>query len=302
MHPPDIDVGIETASVRTMSASSLAGMLDVFDVQPSGGGTFIGHSDHGERQVVDASQVLAQSIVAATKAVGGKVGRRASGVFCRPVMGEQPIQFSVDVVHNGRSFATAVVTASQGEKVCAVTTVLLDVPTDDVIRHPVTSPDSSPDDAIPVSMPMQGRELRLVGLADPNDPDEVGPPRIEAWLHYDETPARDDLQRALLAHFTGHLSISTTMRAHAGVGTAQSHKTLSTGVIAIEISFHDPVAWDGWLLYDHESTAVGAGMSYVRGQIRDRSGRLLASFSQDGLLRRFAADSSALAVDERARL
>jgi acyl-CoA thioesterase II len=52
----------------------------------------------------------------------------------------------------------------------------------------------------------------------------------------------------------------------------------------------------------HESTSVGAGMSYVRGQIRDRSGRLLASFSQDGLIRRFASDSGALAVDEHARL
>ena len=52
--------------------SSLAGMLDVFDVQPSGGGHFTGYSDYGERQVVDASQVLSQSIVAATKAVSGK--------------------------------------------------------------------------------------------------------------------------------------------------------------------------------------------------------------------------------------
>jgi acyl-CoA thioesterase len=285
-----------------MTASSLEGMLDVFDVQPSGDRHFTGYSDYGGRQVVDASQVLAQSIVAATKVVGTKVARRVSGVFCRPVMGEQPIDFSVDVVQNGRSFATAVVTASQGEKARAVTTVLLDVPADDVIRHPVQPPDSSPDDAVPVSMPMHGRELRLVGLANPNDPDEVGPPRIEAWLHYDETPARDDLQRALLAHFTGHLSISTTMRAHAGIGTAQAHKTLSTGVIAIDISFHDPVAWDGWLLYDHESTSVGAGMSYVRGQIRDRAGRLLASFSQDGMIRHFAAESGALAVDEAARL
>jgi acyl-CoA thioesterase II len=285
-----------------MTTSSLGGMLDVFDVQPSDGGRFTGYSDYGGRQVVDASQVLAQSIVAATKTIGTKVARRANGVFCRPVMGEQPIDFSVDVVHNGRSFATTAVTARQGAKVCAVTNVLLDVPSDDVIRHPTRPPESSPEEARPVSMPMQGRELRLVGLTNPNDPDEVGPPRIEAWLRYDETPARDDLQRALLAHFTGHLSISTTMRAHAGVGTSQAHKTLSTGVIAINISFHDPVAWNGWLLYDHESTSVGAGMSYVRGQIRDRSGRLLASFSQDGMIRHFARDSSALAVDERARL
>jgi acyl-CoA thioesterase-2 len=166
----------------------------------------------------------------------------------------------------------------------------------------VLAPASSPAAALPLTMPMDGREIRLVGVANPNDPDEVGPPRIEAWLHYDQTPVRDDLARALLAHFTGHLSISTTMRAHPGVGTAQAHRTLSTGVIAIDISFHDPIGWDGWILYDHESTAVGAGMSYVRGQIRERSGRLLASFTQDGLIRHFEEASGAQAIDERSRL
>jgi acyl-CoA thioesterase len=151
-------------------------------------------------------------------------------------------------------------------------------------------------------MPLPGRELRLVDVVDPNDPDEVGPARLEAWLHYDPIPVRDALQRALLAHFTGHLSISTTMRGHAGIGTAMSHKTVSTAVMAIDISFHDPIAWDGWLLYDHESTAVGAGMSYVRGQIRDESGRLIASFAQDGLIKAFDDGSAASGLAERARL
>ena len=73
-------------------------------------------------------------------------------------------------------------------------------------------------------MPMAGRELRLVGTGDPNDPDEVGPPVLDAWLRYQPVPSRDDLARALLAHFTGHLSISTTMRPHRGVGTALAHE------------------------------------------------------------------------------
>jgi acyl-CoA thioesterase-2 len=282
--------------------SSLAGMLAVFDVEPVADRRFRGFSDYGERHVVDASQVLSQAIVASSKTIEGKVVRRAGGVFCRPVRGEQEIDFTVDVVHAGRTFATVVVTASQAEKTCAVITVLLDSPTEDVIRHPVQSADSTPEGAIVQHMPMIGRQLRLVGLADSNDPDELGPPRIEAWLHYDETPARGDLARALLAHFTGHLSISTTMRAHPGIGTAMAHKTLSTGVMAIEITFHDPIDWSGWLLYDHESTAVGAGMSYVRGQIRDEAGRLLASFSQDGMIRGFHEGSTAKAIDERARL
>jgi acyl-CoA thioesterase len=282
--------------------STLAGLLEVFDVKPAGDGRFRGGSDAGDRDVIDASQLLAQAIVAASKTVPAKRVRRANGVFCRPVRAEELIDFTVEVVHDGRSFATVAVRAGQGERTCGVVTLMLDVPLADVIRHPVRPPDSSPDTAVPYDMPLTGRELRLVGVTDPNDPHEVGPPRLEAWLRYEQPPARDDLRRALLAHFTGHLSISATMRAHAGIGTAMAHRTISTAVMAIDVSFHEPVEWDGWLLYDHESTAVGAGMSYVRGQVRGESGRLIASFSQDGMIRAFDDDAVVANLAERARL
>jgi acyl-CoA thioesterase len=138
---------------------------------------------------------------------------------------------------------------------------------------------------------MEGRELRLDGIPDPNDPDEVGPPVLDAWLRYSQVPTDPALAKALIAHFTGHLSISTTMRAHPGIGTSTAHDTLSTGVMAIAVTFHDPVVWDGWLLYHHESVQVGAGMSLVRGQVFTEEGRLLASFSQDGMIRAFTPDA-----------
>jgi acyl-CoA thioesterase-2 len=282
--------------------SSLAGLLAVFDVRRVEPHCFVGDSDAGDRDIIDGSQLLSQSIVAATATVTGKTVRRANGVFCRPVRAGEPIEFDVAVLQDGRTFATAVVTASQRSRPCATVSVLLDVPGPDLVRHPVQPPDTSAADATPYDMPLTGRELRLAGLSDPNDPAEVGPPRISAWLRYDEVPERDDLARALLAHFTGHLSISATMRAHAGIGTAMSHSSLSTAVMAIDISFHEPVTWDGWLLYDHDSTSVSAGMSYVRGQIRDETGRLLASFSQDGMIREFDVASGAMSIAEAARL
>lgn len=283
-------------------SSTVAGLLEVFDVDAVGPHRYVGNHDAGDRDIIDASQVLAQAIVAASASCPDKTVRRVSGTFCRPIRAELPIELDVTVVQDGRTFATVVVTGSQQAKTCGVMTVMLDIPSPDVIRHPVAAPDSSPDEAIPYDMPLPGRELRLVGLIDPNDPDDVGPPRIEAWLRYDDVPERSDLQRALLAHFTGHLSISTTMRAHPGIGTAMSHRTVSTGVLAIEITFHDPIVWAGWLLYDHESTAVGAGTCYVRGQIRDESGRLLASFSQDGLLRGYETAAGEQNIAERSRL
>ena len=71
-----------------------------------------------------------------------------------------------------------------------------------------------------------------------------------------------------------------------------AHHTVSTAVTTIEVSFHEPVTWDGWLLYTHDSTFVGAGMSYVRGQVFTEAGALIASFSQQGMLRSFAPQSS----------
>ena len=58
-----------------------------------------------------------------------------------------------------------------------------------------------------------------------------------------------------------------------GIGTAQAHHTVSTAVMGIGVSFHDPVAWDGWIRYHHESTFAGAGMAYARGQVLTADGR-----------------------------
>jgi acyl-CoA thioesterase len=183
-------------------------------------------------------------------------------------------------------------------------TVLLDSPQPDLIRHDrwTRRPVGGPEAAHPISMPMQGRQVRAEGVRDINDPDEVGPPVVDAWLRYDAVPERDDLRRALIAHFTGPLSISTTMRPHAGVGTAQSHHTISTAPMAIGLTFHEPLEWSGWIRYHHESTFAGAGMGYVRGQVLTEDGRLIASFTQDAMIRALVPDGAAAAKPAETRL
>ena len=276
-------------------------MLDVFDVAPIGEHLYRGKHDSGDRAVIDGSQVLAQSIVAATKSCPGKTVRSAHAIFGSAIDAAQPIDLDVEVVRDGRTVATARVVGRQGGRVKTDALVLLDVPQADVVRRAAALPHTkSPGDAIPRAMPMEGRELRLVDVVDENDPAFVGPPVLDAWLRYEPAPTRGDLVRALLAHFTGHLSISTTMFPHAGLGTAQSHQTVSTAPMTITVAFHEPVSADDWLLYHHESTQVGAGMSYVRGQIFRESGDLIASFTQEAMIR--AIDAPALAVATEARL
>ena len=282
---------------------SVDALLELFDVVSDGPDRFTGETgiaDQDERQVVEGTQVVAQAIVAVAKRFPDKSVRSAHAVFSRAVAVGPPIELVLDVVHEGRSTATAIVAAHQNGRRCLSVTVLADVPTGDVIRHHVPRPEvAAPADAHHAEMPMIGRQLRLVDVVDVNSPDEVGPPELHAWLHYDPIPSRDDLAKALVAYFTGHLGISTTMRAHPGIGTSQSHLTVSTAPMSISVAFHEPVRWDGWLLYTHESTQVGAGMSYVRGTVHAQEGGLLASFAQEALIRPLRTSDTA--IDARSR-
>lgn len=283
---------------------SVRALLDLFDVQADEQGSYIaetGIAGEEERQVVEGTQVVAQAIVAAAKRFPDKSIRSVHAVFARAVtVNAGPVELDIDVVTEGRSTATAVITAKQNGKRCITITVLADIPTDDVIRHHQPRPDvAAPADANLSPMPMIGREVRLVDVVDVNSPDEVGPPEMYAWLHYEPIPTRDDLAKALIAYFAGHLGISTTMRAHEGIGTAQSHLTVATAPMTITVSFHEPVRWGGWLLYSHESTQVGAGMSYVRGTVHTEEGELIASFSQDALIRPFRATETGIKAQSR---
>jgi acyl-CoA thioesterase len=266
---------------------------------------FVGASEHRGRNVVEGSQLLGQAMVAAAKALPGRTVRSAHGLFAAAVNPAREIEFTVSPVRAGRSFGSAVVTIGQGDRACATATVLLDRPEADLIRHdhPATGPAGDPESA-PVAAinPVRCRELRIDGVTDHNSPEEVGPPVLDAWLRYGSVPDRDDLRRALLTHYTGDLSIATAMRAHAGIGTAQAHQTVSTAVMTIGVTFHDPVSWDGWLRYHHESTFAGAGMAYARGQILTADGRIIASFTQDAMIRAFAPGSSRTAMGAESRL
>lgn len=283
---------------------TLAGLLDLFDVVPGGADRFVGQTGIAgadERQVVEGTQVLAQAIVAVAKRFPGKSVRSASAVFARAVLVGPPVELTVDVVAEGRTTATAVVSASQNGKRCITVTVFTDVPSADVIRHHLPRPDvAGPADANVSEMPMVGRQLRLVDVVDVNSPDEVGPPELHAWLRYEPVPTRDDLAKALIAYFTGHLGISTTMRAHEGIGTSQAHLTVSTAPMTIGVSFHEPFAWSDWILYTHDSTQVGAGMSYVRGTVHTEDGELIASFTQDAMIRPLRTTDTS--IDATARL
>ena len=51
------------------------------------------------------------------------------------------------------------------------------------------------------------------------------------------------------------------------------------------IWFHRPFRLDEWLLYVADSPSANSGRGFVRGQIFNQKGELVASTAQEGLLR-----------------
>jgi len=133
-----------------------------------------------------------------------------------------------------------------------------------------------------------GRDIRVVDGAYSGDPDApVGPPILDAWVRFRDVPADPPLHAGLLAQFTGHMSIAAALRPHAGIGQSEAHRTLSTAINAIAISFHADVRADRWMLYHHLSTFAGDGMTHSECRVHTADGALVASFSVDAMVRAF---------------
>jgi acyl-CoA thioesterase len=170
--------------------------------------------------------------------------------------------------------------------------LLLDVVAPDVIRHTVPPPAvPGPDDSPFVDMSVSGRDLRVVDDAYTGaGAAPVGPPVLDAWVRFDAVPADQYLHAALLAQFTGHLSIAAALRPHTGIGQDQAHHTLSMAINAIAISFHHDVAADRWMLYHHDATFAGDGMTHSTCRVHGEDGDLVASFTVDAMVRGFAGE------------
>ena len=75
------------------------------------------------------------------------------------------------------------------------------------------------------------------------------------------------------------------MRPHAGVGQAQAHVTVSTGVVSHTLTFHEPAPAGAWLLLSHHSPYAGRGRCYGTANVFREDGAMVASYVQDGMIR-----------------
>jgi acyl-CoA thioesterase len=235
---------------------------------------------------VYGGQLLAQSIVAALRGHDGMSVKTLHTVFARAARPDLALDLAVEPMHAGRTFASSTVTISQQDRLCTRSLVLLHAPDEDLLRHgDAPSRPSGPEEAEPLGGTSGAWEIRVAGGVDIDDPDAVGPAELDVWTRFAGAPHDPAIGQALLAFATDGFLIATAMRPHRGVGQAQAHRTLATGVISHTLTFHEPCTAGEWLLLSQRSPYAGRGRSYGRADVFRTDGQLVASFVQDAMIR-----------------
>ena len=274
---------------------TISAFVDALTLEEVGTDRFRADSLSSAHGVVFGGQLLAQSVMAALAGQEGKAVKTIHTVFARGASPEAPLDIAVDRMHSGRSVASSTVTISQGETLVTRSLVLLSAEEPDVIRHADTPRSDTKPDEVGGTMRGEGAwEILIVGDVDLNDPESVGPPELDAWVRFVDAPDDPATDQALVAYSTDGFLIGTAMRPHAGVGQAQAHRTLSTGVLSHTLTYHERCPAADWHLLQQRSPFAGHGRSYGQGDIFRGDGQLAASFVQDAMIRARSGGAGAL--------
>ncbi|MET4781448.1 acyl-CoA thioesterase II [Glaciihabitans sp. UYNi722] len=260
---------------------------------------FIGQSQWSALGRVFGGQVLAQSLVAAQRTiVDARFVHSMHGYFLRPGNVELPITFSVDRIHDGRSFSTRRTQAYQdGLPILSMIASFQDV--DEGLEHQVEMPTDLPQ---PEDLPNAAEALRGVdnpiaqswATGRPFDMRHVPAPIFlsvdgphvahqAVWLKAIGTlPDDPNLHRAALAYASDYSILEPIFRRH---GVAWATPGLKAASLDHAMWFHRFGRADEWLLYVEESPTATGGRGLSLGRIFSRDGVLLASVAQEGMVR-----------------
>ncbi len=261
---------------------------------------FTGPSQWMPHGRVFGGQVLAQSLVAAERTISeDRPPHSLHGYFLRPGDINLPITFSVDRLRDGRSFSTRRVQAFQsGEAIFSMIASFQDI--DAGLDHQDSFPEGIPDpESLPSAAELMGTNPHPVAQywakARPFDMRHVGSPiyfevaegqavpHQAVWLRALGTlPDDPALHRAALAYASDYSILESIYRAH---GIAWSHPGLKSASLDHAMWFHRTPKVDEWMLYAQESPSAQGGRGLAFGRIFSRSGELLATVAQEGMVR-----------------
>ncbi|MGM7971976.1 acyl-CoA thioesterase II [Yersinia enterocolitica] len=282
-------------------SQALKKLLDLLCLEKIEEGIFRGQSeDLGLRQVF-GGQVVGQAIYAAKQTVPtDRVVHSFHSYFLRPGDSSKPIIYDVETLRDGNSFSARRVSAIQNGKPIFYMTASFQSQ-EEGFEHQNTMPDVPPPEGLMSETDIarkfahlipekvrdkfighQPIEMRPVKFHNPLQGSTAEPNRYVWFKANGAMP--DDLRvhQYLLGYASDFNFLPTALQPH-GIGFLEPGVQIAT--IDHSMWFHRPFRLDDWLLYAVESTSASGARGFVRGQIYNRKGVLVASTVQEGVIR-----------------
>jgi acyl-CoA thioesterase-2 len=280
----------------------LADLQQQFELERLEVNLFRGQSrDTGSAQVF-GGQVLGQALKAAYATIeDGRKVHSLHAYFLRRGDFSKPIVYNVDRSRDGGSFsARRVVAVQNGEQIfiCSASFQEEEQGLEYQAESPMVAP---PEDLQPLHKPSPDEltklpdklrrwleierpfEFRPVQPYNPLAPVATVPPVRQIWMRaVDKLPDDEVLHRCLLAYISDYWLLDTSTMPH---GSSFLRGNLVMASIDHAIWFHRPARVDDWLLYSLDSPSSSGARGFARGSFYTRSGVLVASTAQEGLIR-----------------
>ncbi len=244
-------------------------------------------------------QVLGQALAAAgTTTPEGRTIHSMHGYFLRPGNSSERMTFEVDRLYDGRSFSTRRVQAYQEGEVLMSLISSFQEP-DSGLEHQegvdlagLPEPESLPSvwekyghlagngqASWVLNRPFDFRYLESDIILDV--PERTNRQRV--WMRSRDTlDAPPMLHAAALAFASDYLLLEPIARQH---GIPWATPGMRFASLDHAMWFHRPFRVDEWLLYELDSPTAQGGRGLTHGRFYDRSGALVASVAQEGMIR-----------------
>ena len=255
--------------------------------------------DIGSPQVF-GGQVLGQALSAAQNTVDGRVAHSLHAYFLRRGDVNSPIIYEVDRARDGGSFSNRRVVAIQHGRPILNLAASFQDPEEGLVHQAempdVPGPEGLKDltdvakdmlQHIPSVMrrfmtdkrPFEFRHVEPVNFETP----EKLPPRKHIWIRtVDALPDNPVLHQNLLTYVSDYELLGTAMLPH---GLSFTRGSVIMASLDHALWFHGEVKMDEWLLYAMDSPNSSGARGLTRGQLFTQDGRLVASTTQEGLMR-----------------
>ncbi|MCB1511893.1 MAG: acyl-CoA thioesterase II [Hyphomicrobiaceae bacterium] len=286
---------------QTPSNSALDSLIRLLDLEQLEHNLFRGTSPSYGWQRVYGGQVLGQALVAAVRTVDpDRQAHSLHGYFLIGGDPKHPILYQVERIRDGGSFNTRRVTAIQhGRPIFAMSVSFHKA--EDGFSHQALMPDVPPPEDLPSEQELRDRildrlpdnmksywqherpiEMRIANPSRYLDRQKADPVQ-KIWMRANgKLPDDPKLHQCVLAYASDFTLLDTALIAH---GKLLFDTDIQLASLDHAMWLHRPVRADEWLLYVQDSPSAHGARGFCRGSVYTRDGVLVASTTQEGLMR-----------------